>query len=163
MKPYSGDLSSYWATAARASPAPPVPRVSTSTASLDAYLSRNLGADVSSESVSRKLWGSAPSACLGEGPLVCLCYADMVEPVERHGVLPGGIQEGASGAASAAARVVAGVFVVGSAGGAFPGRSTGDRGEQDQESGAGAQGVKRGRCGPLVLLGGAPQMRLFTT
>jgi hypothetical protein len=44
MKPYSGDFSSYWATAARASPAPPVPRVKISRVSLDAYLSRNLGA-----------------------------------------------------------------------------------------------------------------------
>jgi hypothetical protein len=40
----------------------------------------------------------------------------------------------ASGAASAAARVVSGVLV-GTAGGAFPGRSTADRGEQDQEPG----------------------------
>jgi hypothetical protein len=41
----------------------------------------------------RRDWGSAPSACLGEGTLVGLCYADMVEPVERHGVVSGGIQE----------------------------------------------------------------------
>lgn len=41
-KPYSGDFSSYCATAPRASAAPPVPRASTSTASREAYLSRNL-------------------------------------------------------------------------------------------------------------------------
>ena len=40
--PYKGDFSSYEATAARASPAPPVPRVRTSTVSLDVYLSRSL-------------------------------------------------------------------------------------------------------------------------
>lgn len=41
-KPYSGDFSSYWAIAPRASAAPPVPRVRTSTESREAYLSRNL-------------------------------------------------------------------------------------------------------------------------
>lgn len=41
-KPYSGDASSYWAMAPRASGAPPVPRASTSTTSREAYLSRNL-------------------------------------------------------------------------------------------------------------------------
>jgi hypothetical protein len=159
MKPYSGDLSSYWATAARASPAPPVPRVSTSTASLDAYLSRNLGAIRQfGVDVVVKV-GSAPSACLGEGTLVCLCHADMVEPVERHGVLSGGIQEECGGAALAAAREVSGV--VGDAGGAFSREVDGRQGER--RSGIGAQGVKRGRGGPLVLLGWVPQLRLFTT
>jgi len=33
-----------------------------------------------------------PSASLGEGTLVCLCYAGMVEPVERHVAVLGGIQ-----------------------------------------------------------------------
>ena len=37
--------------------------------------------------------GSAPSASLGEGTLVGLCYADVVEPVERHVAVSGGIQE----------------------------------------------------------------------
>jgi hypothetical protein len=108
-------------------------------------------------------WGSAPSACLGEGTLVCLRYADMVEPVERHGVLSGGIQEESVGGSVCGCGCACGFWslFVGSAGGAFPGRSTGDRGGQDQEPGL--NGVKRGRCGPLVLLGGAPQMRLFTT
>lgn len=37
--------------------------------------------------------GSVPSASLGEGTLVGLCYADIVEPVERHVAVSGGIQE----------------------------------------------------------------------
>jgi hypothetical protein len=41
----------------------------------------------------RRNRGSAPSASLGEGTLVGLRYADMVEPVERHVGVSGGIQE----------------------------------------------------------------------
>jgi hypothetical protein len=37
--------------------------------------------------------GSVPSASLGEGTLVGLCYADVVEPVERHVAVSGGIQD----------------------------------------------------------------------
>jgi hypothetical protein len=36
---------------------------------------------------------NAPSASLGKGSLVGLCYADIVEPVERHAAVSGGIQE----------------------------------------------------------------------
>jgi hypothetical protein len=36
-----------------------------------------------------------PSASLGEGTLVCLCYAGIVEPVERHFAVLGGIQKAA--------------------------------------------------------------------
>jgi hypothetical protein len=94
MKPYNGDFSSYCATAARTSPAPPVPCVSTSTASLDAYLSRSLHAKRQHKlGYCKEIGGFVPSASLGEGTLVGLCYADIVEPVERHVAVSGGIQE----------------------------------------------------------------------
>jgi hypothetical protein len=108
----------------------------------------------------RTSWGSAPSACLGEGTLVCLRYADMVEPVERHGVLSGGIQqESVRGSVCGCA---CGFWCLGRhCGWCFSREVNGRQGRA--RSRAGAQGVKRGRCGPLVLLGGAPQMRVFTT
>ena len=40
-----------------------------------------------------KVGVGAPSASLGEGTLVGLCYADMVEPVERHCAVSGGIHD----------------------------------------------------------------------
>lgn len=89
-KPYSGDFSSYWATAVRTSAAPPAPRVRISTASLEAYLSRNLeGAETlalaQSGGVSRTRGRDEPSSSLGEGGLVGFGYLCIVEAIQRHG------------------------------------------------------------------------------
>jgi hypothetical protein len=62
--------------------------------------------------------GSIPSASLGEGTLVGLCYADVVEPVERHVAVSGGIQEQTDGCSFAELRVF-GTLLSSFAGGTF--------------------------------------------
>jgi hypothetical protein len=90
--------------AERASAAPPVPRASTSTASLDVYLRRNLdGQNQQGAAIDAVHVVVLPSSRLGQGALVCCNDLYVFEAVQRHCVAEPGT-EAADGALSAGTR-----------------------------------------------------------